>query len=69
MMRATQSSCQCLAEQGQAPVVELTSVAPEAAVLPVALVAIGDAAICSLATHHVGRVALAPSPPATILRI
>jgi len=48
---------------------ELTSVAPEAAVLPAALVGIGDAAISGLVTYHVGRVAFSPSPPTIILRI
>jgi len=69
MVRAAQSSCQCRAQQGQAPVMELTSVAPEAAVLPAALVGIGDAAISGLVTYHVGRVAFSPSPPTIILRI
>ena len=69
MMRAAQSSCQCLAEQGQAPIMELASVAPEAAVLPAALIGIGDAAVCGFVTCRVGRVAVSPSPPPTILRI
>jgi hypothetical protein len=69
MMRAAQSSCQCLADQGQAPVMELASVAPEAAVSQAALVGIGDAALCGVVAYRVARVAVTPSPPSTILRI